>query len=222
MKASQQTFGEFLRHLAVPDLGRAPLDHVLHSGAVSMPPDGLLLEFGVFSGRSIAKIAGRFPGRRVFGFDSFEGLPEDWGRPDMAFGKGAFDLGGRLPAVPANVTLVPGWFDETVPAFDAGLDPGSVIALMHVDCDIYSSTKTVFGALAHRLTHGSVIVFDELFNYPTYEKHEILALYEDIVRPGELDVRWIGKNGPLDLSPTRDNGAWDQPAALQLVQRPAE
>ena len=63
-----------------------------------------------------------------------------------------------------------------------------------------------------------MIVFDELFNYPTYEKHEILALYEDVVLPGRLGIRWIGKNGPLLLNPSRDNGAWDQPAALQLVQ----
>ena len=215
----QQTFDEFLRHLAVPDLmGKQPLDYVLHSGAVSIPSEGLMLEFGVFSGNSITKIAQRFPDRRVFGFDSFEGLPEDWGRPDMAFGKGAFDLGGRLPPVPENVTLVPGWFDQTLPRFEASLAPDRKIALMHVDCDIYSSTKAIFGTLGHRLTHGSVIVFDELFNYPTYEKHEILALYEDIVLPGRLGIRWIGKNGPLLLNPSRDNGAWDQPAALQLVQ----
>lgn len=210
---SFETFLDGL-HKRVPNLGRHPLEHVL--GYEPVNRDGVVLEFGVYTGSSITKIARRFPERRVFGFDSFEGLPEDW---RGGFGKGAFGLGGRMPEVPANVTLVPGWFDATLPAFDASLGPGETVALMHVDCDIYSSTKTIFSALGHRLTDGTVIVFDELFNYPTFEQHEILALFEDLVVPGKFDVVWIGKNGPVERRPTQDNGYWDQPAAIRLVSR---
>ena len=42
------------------------------------PRSGLVLEFGVASGSSITGIAGEMPHRTVYGFDSFEGLPEDW------------------------------------------------------------------------------------------------------------------------------------------------
>jgi hypothetical protein len=53
-------------------------------------------EFGVFEGASINHIAARIPHRTVFGFDSFEGLPERWRE---AFGPGAFTTEGRLPEV---------------------------------------------------------------------------------------------------------------------------
>src|SRR5690348_1698775 len=39
---------------------------------------GFLAEFGVFSGKSINLIAERYPERKVYGFDSFEGFPSDW------------------------------------------------------------------------------------------------------------------------------------------------
>ena len=55
---------------------------------------GLVLEFGVFSGKSINHIASR-TNLQVYGFDSFEGLPEAW---RDGFDQGAFRL-GSLPAV---------------------------------------------------------------------------------------------------------------------------
>jgi hypothetical protein len=63
-------------------------------------PPGAILEFGVAGGYSITRIAHAVKGRPVHGFDSFEGLPENWsGHLTL---RGAFDRGGRLPAVPAN------------------------------------------------------------------------------------------------------------------------
>lgn len=200
----------------VPDLRMHPLDHVLAHVPI---PAGAILECGVFSGKSVTKIALRVPGRVVHGFDSFEGLPESWGRPDMVFDAGAFDVGKKLPAVPANVTLVAGWFDATLPAFAATLAAtGETIALLHVDCDIYSSTKCIFDVLGPHLASGSLIVFDELFNYPSFEKHEILAFHQYLAGSA-FDVEWIGKHGPVDLRPVRDNGYFDQPAALRLVAK---
>ena len=201
----------FCKTIACPDLGMNPLQYVLQKFPV--PTTGLILEFGVFSGNSVRSIASRFPERPVFGFDSFEGLPEDWGRPDMEFPVGAFRVGG-LPAVPGNVTLVPGWFSDTLPAFVAE-HASDTVALLHIDCDLYSSTKTVLDTLAPLLVSGTVVVFDELFNYPTYEKHELLALKEFVASTG-FGLEWIGKHGPINWAPTRDNGAWDQPAALVL------
>src|SRR4051812_20980207 len=92
-----------------------------------MPADGLVCEFGVFEGQTISYIANRIPGRPVFGFDSFEGLPEDWRGP---FARGVFDTGGRLPSVPDNVSLIKGWFDATLPAFAA--EHAGPVALLHI------------------------------------------------------------------------------------------
>src|SRR5919107_6018636 len=96
-----------------------------------VPRDGLVCEFGVFEGASTNYLARRLPGRRLFGFDSFRGLPEAW-RPD--FGAGAFSTGGRLPRVESNVTLVEGWFEDTLPPFVAG--HSGPVALLHIDCDL--------------------------------------------------------------------------------------
>ena len=88
-------------------------DYALSRSAVR----GLYGEFGVFEGGSINHMAQSLQARQVtiYGFDSFEGLKEDW--RGTWYSKGAFDVGGKLPAVLPNVTLVKGWFDETVPTF---------------------------------------------------------------------------------------------------------
>lgn len=210
----------FLRDCAtaVPDLGEAPLDHALRLPAL---PPGVLVECGVYTGTSISKIANAYPSRRVYGFDSFQGLPSDWGRPDCSFPAGHFDMQRRTPAVPVNVDLRVGWFDETLAPFAAELARSKTpIALLHVDCDIYSSTKSVLEALGPFLVPGSVLVFDELFNYPTFEDHEFKALHEYLFPLPPLAARpfaWIGKHGAVIEKPLRDNGAWDQAAALRLL-----
>jgi hypothetical protein len=134
---------------------------------------GLCLEFGVASGESINFIASRSQ-EIVHGFDSFQGLPEDW-RPwvrSAAFAKPI----GWLPPVAKNVQLHVGWFEESLPAF-LSVQSGDV-AFLHIDCDLYSSTKTVFSALAQRIRPGTVIVFDEYLSYIGWEDHEHAAFME--------------------------------------------
>jgi hypothetical protein len=150
------------------------------------PAAGLVLEFGVEKGASLRHLA-RLTQRTVRGFDSFEGLPGDWGGTKEA--KGAFDLKGRLPKVPANARLHVGWFDATLPAFLAA-EPAPC-ALIHIDCDIYLSTAVVFRQLAGRVRAGTVIVFDEYFNYPGWRDHEYKAFQEFIAESG-LSYRYLG------------------------------
>ena len=126
-------------------------------------------------------------------------------------------MNGRLPSAPSNVCLVPGWFENTLPKFGAERRAaGDVISLLHVDCDLYSSTKCVFDNLGDLCTAGTVIVFDELLNYPTFENHEVKAFYE-FLSGTDYEAGWIGKVGPVDLHPARDNGYVDQPVACRLV-----
>lgn len=138
------------------------------------PAEGLCLEFGVQDGASLNHMAALAPGRRFHGFDSFEGLPEDWSGTFEARGK--FSRGGEAPPVRSNVALHVGWFDQTLPAFLDAV-PGPV-ALLHVDCDLYSSTKTVLEALTDRLVPGAIIIFDEYLNYPNWRAHEFRAFAE--------------------------------------------
>jgi hypothetical protein len=140
--------------------------------------EGHYLEFGVFTGGTIRFIASRIGSRVIHGFDSFEGLPEAWS--GFSLGRRAFDVGGRLPRVPANVRLHRGWFDDTLPQWVTA-NPGPV-AFIHIDCDLYSSTQTILTLLADRCVAGTIILFDEYFNYPNWEVHEYKAFQEFVTK----------------------------------------
>jgi len=135
--------------------------------------DGLYLEFGVRTGATINHIARRNRGAIVHGFDSFEGLPEAW--TGYTIGAGAFRR-DSLPKVESNVRLHVGWFDDTLPAFLA--EQSGPVAFVHIDSDIYSSARTVLTELAPRMRPGSIIVFNEYFNYPNWQQHEYRAFQE--------------------------------------------
>jgi Methyltransferase domain len=142
--------------------------------------DGHYLEFGVFTGGTTRFIASCIGKRVMHGFDSFEGLPEAWGGFNL--GRRAFDVRGRLPRVPDNVRLHPGKFDVSLPSWLK--DNSGPVAFMHVDCDLFSSTQTVFKLLADRIISGTVILFDEYFNFPNWEHHEFKAFQEYVSEKG--------------------------------------
>lgn len=141
------------------------------------PSEGLVLEFGVRFGNTIRQIAGLVK-QPVHGFDSFEGLPEVWHHEP----KGSYTTKGEIPEVPKNVTLHVGWFEDTLPAF---LEKTSgTVRFMNIDCDIYSSTKTVLDQLAPRIVPGTVIVFDEYIGNEHWREDEFKAFQEAVARYG--------------------------------------
>lgn len=157
-----------------------PVDVLLRALELA-PAGGLTLECGVYFGRSLRLIAERTDGT-VHGFDSFQGLPEAWSERE---GAGAYSTAGELPAVAANARLHPGWFQDTLPSFLA--DHEGPVRLLHVDCDLYSSTRTVLEHLDERLVAGSIVVFDDLLGYAGYEEHELRAFLEFA---GQRGLRW--------------------------------
>jgi hypothetical protein len=90
--------------------------------------------------------------------------------------------------VPDNVLLHRGSFEDTLPQWLAD-NPGP-IAFMHCDCDLYSSTKTLLELTAPRLTTGTVILFDEYFNYTNWEQHEFKA-FQEFVAAHDIKYRYI-------------------------------
>lgn len=138
---------------------------------------GLYLEYGVFQGDSISKVSNILPNAwTLYGFDSFEGLPEKWRE---GYDKGSFTLNGNMPKLQNNVSLVKGWFEKTIPEWIISHKEYTRVDILHIDCDLYSSTKTILSNLDYLIKpEHTIIVFDELINYPGYEDHEIKALYE--------------------------------------------
>jgi hypothetical protein len=195
-EASRSTTAYILEHMRSARLFRSPFltargdtparDALLRHALAQARLPGLFLEFGVFSGESINFIAQVIGPSTVYGFDSFEGLPEDW---FFEMGRGCFDRKGQLPAVLPNVRLVPGWFHETLPPFlEAHAGP---VAFAHVDCDLYSSAKVVLGLLREHIVPGTVLVFDEYFNYPGWQDGEFKA-FREFVQEGGLVYEYLG------------------------------
>lgn len=119
------------------------------------------LEFGVFEGRSIAHVAAHNadPATRLWGFDSFEGLPVAWNENNP---KGAFDVGGRVPfSADRRVSFIKGWFDDTLPRFLRSYEPQDKLWI-HIDADLYGSALQVLTLLNPHIKNGTVIVFDEV------------------------------------------------------------
>lgn len=152
----------------------------------SVSVDGLFLEYGVFKAETINYIAKK-TSRKVYGFDSFEGLPEFW---RDGFPKGEFAV-ENLPQVESNVVLVKGWFDKTLPDFIR--NKKEKIAYLHIDCDLYSSTKTIFDELKGKIVSGTVIVFDEYFNFPGWEKDEFKA-FAEFIKQTDLRYEYLTYN----------------------------
>jgi hypothetical protein len=139
----------------------------------------LYLEFGVWKGYSInywSKLL-KNPGSILHGFDSFEGLPEDWYGD---YGSGAFSESGRLPKVnDPRVRFFKGWFEETLAHYHV---PEHQVLLVNIDCDLYSSTRCVLDFLRqHDLPGiGSWIYFSEFAD----PEHEFRAFKEFVAATG--------------------------------------
>lgn len=196
-------------------------NHAMHAGMDHASLPGLWLEFGVYRGTTLGMMADRRSPRLVYGFDSFRGLPKRWRKAsynnalEKYIKKGAFDMNGIPPSLTqTNVAYFVGLFNETLPYFLSDV-PNSTISFLHVDCDLYSSAFYVLNQCRSRLERGSVIVLDELVNFPEYREGEARALWRAFHR---MNVTFEIVGHSLDTivtTPTRD--IWPQAVALKLV-----
>jgi hypothetical protein len=141
---------------------------------------GMIAEFGVKSAQTINQLSlkPKLQQEIIYGFDSFVGLPEDWSGTKTL--QGQLSNLGKLPKINKNVRLVTGWFKDSLPIFLQ--DHKDNFALIHIDCDIYQSTKDIFTHLETRLVKGTIIIFDEFFNYPNWKQHEYKAFQEFLTK----------------------------------------
>ncbi|WP_425039794.1 class I SAM-dependent methyltransferase [Primorskyibacter sp. S187A] len=142
---------------------------------------GLYAEFGVWRGHGV-NLFGKLLKKEdvtIWGFDSFEGLEEDWTGQSKGAQAGRFNLDGVLPDVRSNVQLVKGWVQDSVPQW---LDscPDMAASFLHFDLDTYTPTRFVLEAVRARLVPGTILLFDELYGYPGWRRHEYRALTETL------------------------------------------
>jgi hypothetical protein len=139
---------------------------------------GYWCEFGVREGRSLGWLIDQYPQQIIHAFDSWQGLPEDW---NHGTGKVA-DMSCEPPEVPKHIKLHKGWFKDTLPAWKQ--NHRGPIAFLHMDADIYSSTKEVLMSLNDQIVPNTIITFDEFCNFrlsgkmSKWQEHEFKALVE--------------------------------------------
>ena len=138
----------------------------------------LFLEFGVFRGESIFHWLKLNKNTQSFfwGFDTFVGLPENWGTDK----KGCYTNLGELPYTEdTRCGFKKGLFSDTLPCFDVCIYKG-LQKIIHLDADLYSSTLFVLAELRHDINKGDIIILDDYFS-PAKMDHEFKALDDFII-----------------------------------------
>jgi len=154
----------------------------------------LYLEFGVFRGASMRywSSALKHPKTRLHGFDSFEGLPEDFD-VDGPYVKGTFDVGGEIPQIDdSRVQFFKGWFDEVLPTYQL---PDHEVLVIVLDADLYSSTLYVLRHLRPFITPGTFIYFDDM----SRPDHEPRA-FREFMKESGLGFRLVSADYSLNTA----------------------
>jgi hypothetical protein len=149
----------------------------------------LYLEFGVFKGRTTRYWSARLrnPDARLHGFDSFEGLPEEW----AGHAKGnIFNASGQIPVIDdARVQFFKGWFNEVLPNYRVP-DHDQLVLIM--DADLYSSTSYVLRHLWPYVRPGTLLYFDEM----NHVEHEPKA-FDEFMKETSLRFRPVAADRTL-------------------------
>jgi O-methyltransferase len=191
---------------------------------------GDYLEFGVFQGDSLtcmyrALQERQLDGVRIYGFDSFKGLPPIEHPEDRKLGwhQGQFASGRQrtLRRLEHNnvdlgrVSLVEGFYSDTLVDGEAdalGIRKASVIM---IDCDLYTSAKQALDFCTPLIKDEAVVFFDDWTH----------SAGEDDARLGEQRAfaEWLSENQSLDA---REIGTYHQtqmqtpePSKIFLVSR---
>lgn len=150
----------------------------------------LYLEFGASSGDYIRRWSSLLPGQdcRFVGFDSFEGLPENWAK---GYPKGLFSRNGQIPRVDdPRVSFVKGWFYETLPHYTLPVHDSLIV---NIDSDLYSSAACVLTALRNSIVPGTYVYFDE-FNV----RRDELRAFDEFIEATGMTFRCVGASSHLN------------------------
>jgi hypothetical protein len=142
------------------------------------------LEFGVASGQSFRWFLSQITNSesRFYGFDTFTGLPEDFG----VYKKGFFNTNTQPPQIDdKRVKFYQGLFQQTLPGFLNELNNNRKNIIM-MDADLYSATLYVLTSLAPFLKKDDIIFFDE-FAVPTHE----FKAFHDFVQSYYINLKLI-------------------------------
>jgi Macrocin-O-methyltransferase (TylF) len=176
-------------HGLLPETAVDVRDQLFELVAAEVGADpALYLEFGVADGAATRTWSRLLTNQEtvIHGFDSFEGLPEQW----MDRPSGMFSTGGIIPQIDDHrVRFFKGRFEETLPHYTP---PDRPVLIINMDADLYSSTAFVLRAIGNHLRLGAFLYFDEFCSYG----HEERAFREFVEYTG-MTFRMRGATGNL-------------------------
>ncbi len=126
-------------------------------------------EFGVWRGDSFKYLINTF--KKGYGFDTFEGLPEDWHNEK----KGTYSAEGIIPKIDGG-TFIAGKFENTLPTFYS--KPRPMASIINFDADLYSSTLCALSYSKPIIDKDTILIFDEFIINKYWEQDEYKALNE--------------------------------------------
>jgi hypothetical protein len=153
----------------------------------------LYLEFGVFRGAATRywSAALKNPNSLLHGFDSFQGLPEDFHDLGGALTRGYFSTGGQVPQIDDDrVTFFRGWFDEVLPGYKV---PDHDVLVLNMDADLYSSTIYVLRHFRPYIKRGTFVYFDDLSS-----THDEPRAFTEFMRESGLKFRHLAAHVSLN------------------------
>ena len=126
-------------------------------------------EFGVWRGASFKYLIKHF--KKGYGFDTFEGLPEQWHDNK----EGTYTSDGNIPKIEGG-KFISGKFEKTLPEFFAKRRPKA--SIINFDADLYSSTICALNFAKPVIDKHRILIFDEFIMNKNWESDEYRALEE--------------------------------------------
>ena len=133
----------------------------------------ICLEFGVRNGLSINYFSKNIKSQ-FYGFDTFQGIPEDW--VGTSGHKGSYSANGVIPKVNKNVSIIQGLIEDTL--VDFLINNKKKISFIHIDVDIYSTSKFILNKIKEYIQGDVIILFDDFCCFPGWKNGEYKALNE--------------------------------------------
>ena len=146
-------------------------------------PNKLILEFGVEKGLTGKIISDFFPNETIYGFDSFQGFKNVSKKSFWSYAGYQKSLANQqIPKVNKNYKIIEGYVEDTLYDFLNSIDIDNFDTFfIHLDLDIYEPTKLVLSEILKK-NKKTIVMFDELFNYPGFENHEYRAFFEEVIK----------------------------------------
>jgi tetratricopeptide (TPR) repeat protein len=126
-------------------------------------------EYGVWRGEAFQYLIKTF--KKGYGFDTFEGIPEDWHDKKA----GTYSSEGNIPQIEGGEFIV-GKFEDTLPGFFS--EPRPMASIINFDADLYSSTICALNFSKPVIDKHTILIFDEFIINGNWEQDEYKALNE--------------------------------------------